>query len=588
VQCRRGSRGSALAAAVAVAVALVVLGLAGCGGRARSSTRATTTPSTTVQAAPAETVAPAADPDGALTLAVGPEPTDWNLHAAAGASPVLQEVLDPVWPSVWHTAPDGNLELDTAFVESATVTSLAPQTVVYRINPQAVWSDGVPITYRDFVYAWQSQSGSAEYRDVGGRPFVAAGTAGYSQIASVGEVGRDADEVRVVWSRPDPDWQALFATLVPAHVAQRIGFSNGFTDPVADDVSGGPFLIQSRSPGTSVTEVRNPRYWGTPAGLASVTFRFLADPAQVGPALAGDDVDAALLAPGADLAALRQTLGASAVVTAVASESFEDLTFDERNRWLGDPAIRQAISLAVDRPALLAATVGRDDPALTPLDNHLFVPGELGFQDDSGNLYDDAQDAKALTVLAGAGYDSTGGILTKDGQPVTLPLVVAGAPDGSTHGSAYGSAVAQMVVAELAGIGITVSVVSGAAGAAAGGGLAVQVVDDSPFLSTEDGRYQTVEAGTGGGLASGRGDDGFSDAAVDSLLAEASGTFDATARRVLYDRIDVLLWRDDADLPLFPLPVAVATSVTVAGLAPNPTPDGPTWNMADWSLPATP
>jgi len=38
--------------------------------------------------------------------------------------------------------------------------SLAPQKVVYTINPKAVWSDGTPITAADFIYAWQQQRGT--------------------------------------------------------------------------------------------------------------------------------------------------------------------------------------------------------------------------------------------------------------------------------------------------------------------------------------------------------------------------------------------------------------------------------------------
>ena len=73
--------------------------------------------------------------------------------------------------------------------ESATVTSSSPQTVVYKINPKAVWSDGTPITADDFIYNWQAQSGNPAYTDVGGKPYDAASTSGYNQIQSV--VGSD-------------------------------------------------------------------------------------------------------------------------------------------------------------------------------------------------------------------------------------------------------------------------------------------------------------------------------------------------------------------------------------------------------------
>ena len=36
--------------------------------------------------------------------------------------------------------------------------STKPETIVYTLNPKAVWSDGVPITAADFKYAWESSA----------------------------------------------------------------------------------------------------------------------------------------------------------------------------------------------------------------------------------------------------------------------------------------------------------------------------------------------------------------------------------------------------------------------------------------------
>ncbi len=42
---------------------------------------------------------------------------------------------------------------------SSEPVSLTPETIVYTLNPKAVWSDGVPITAADFEYAWELQRG---------------------------------------------------------------------------------------------------------------------------------------------------------------------------------------------------------------------------------------------------------------------------------------------------------------------------------------------------------------------------------------------------------------------------------------------
>ena len=52
-------------------------------------------------------------------------------------------------------------QVNTDLLESVEATSTSPLTIQYVINPKAVWSDGVPVTADDFIYAWQSQRATA-------------------------------------------------------------------------------------------------------------------------------------------------------------------------------------------------------------------------------------------------------------------------------------------------------------------------------------------------------------------------------------------------------------------------------------------
>ena len=154
---------------------------------------------------------------------------------------------------------------------SASVVKANPQTVVYQINPKAAWSDGVPISASDFIYAWQAQSGNPKFKDAGGKPFLPASSAGYNQIASV--TGSNGGKtVTVVYSKPYGDWQSLFSQanpLLPAHIAQKVGFDSGYASfSPSVDISGGPYMIQSYAKGEDLVEVRNPHYWARPARSA--------------------------------------------------------------------------------------------------------------------------------------------------------------------------------------------------------------------------------------------------------------------------------------------------------------------------------
>ena len=126
-----------------------------------------------------------------------------------------------------------------------------------------MWSDGVPVTADDFIYAWQSQRGDGV--DVDGRPDRWPRTLGYRDVA-VGDAEHSGKTVTVTFSTPFTDWRVLFDHMVPAHIAREVGWNHGFdTFNPAVDLSGGPAdgAVGVRFPAVLV---RNPQWWGTPAG----------------------------------------------------------------------------------------------------------------------------------------------------------------------------------------------------------------------------------------------------------------------------------------------------------------------------------
>ena len=164
---------------------------------------------------------------GSLSFALTHQPASFNLDTRKGHDLQAQLVMDRVWPQVFVIDAQGVPQLDTNFVKSAETGRLAPQTIVYQIDDRATWSDGVPITADDFIYNWEAQSGDPVYADVGGKPFDAASTAGYSQIESVTGSNR-GKTVTVVFKTPYGDWKSLFNNLIPAHIARTVGWNTGF------------------------------------------------------------------------------------------------------------------------------------------------------------------------------------------------------------------------------------------------------------------------------------------------------------------------------------------------------------------------
>ena len=82
---------------------------------------------------------------GEVTFTVTRDITNWNVTSALGNNAVVRTVTLPIVPSAFMVQPDFTLKMNTDLLESAELTSTDPQTVVYRIREDAVWSDGTEI-----------------------------------------------------------------------------------------------------------------------------------------------------------------------------------------------------------------------------------------------------------------------------------------------------------------------------------------------------------------------------------------------------------------------------------------------------------
>jgi peptide/nickel transport system substrate-binding protein len=479
-------------------------------------------------------------------------PSNWNVLASGGAGPALDQVAAQLWPSAFVVGPNYVATLNTALLTSASVVSESPQTVVYRIKPSAMWSDGVQITGQDFVYNWLAQSGQGGAADIGGRPFTPATTAGYSQISNVDVSASSPDVVTVHFSSPDPDWKSLFSYLMPAHVALRVGFDSGFNDPVADLVSGGPYVVQSYSPGGQLRLVRNPGFWGPPATALALDFDFVPYPPQMVAAVNTGQVDCASVpATPATLLPLMRNKALSVKVTSGAT--YLDLDFREGTDALASASRRQAIVGAIDRQGLTTALVGAVLPGAVPIASRFSIPGEPGY-------------------VAGGPSAVHAGPSSYRGPP--LQLVSGSDP--------YSAAAARFIAAELQAAGIRISLDTVASVSTVTAGTHWDMAIESRTLEPFPGPATDVYvAGNSTDV------DGVNSPVLTALVERAAATT-GTARAAVIAEIDRLAWQDEVDLPLFALPIDVACQSSVVNVAPNPAPLGPAYNAQLWGLAGSP
>jgi peptide/nickel transport system substrate-binding protein len=522
---------------------------------------------------------------GTLTFALDEDVAGFNPLLSGDTEFVLAEIQDQTLPRVFVVQPDLKPALDTNVVTSATVTKTNPQTIVYQINPKAVWSDGTPISATDFIYNWQAQSGLPQYKDVGGKAFLPAGTSGYNQIKSV--TGSNGGKtVTVVMGKPYGDWQSMFSQtnpLMPAHTAEKVGFNTGFQNfGPASQVSGGPYEIQSYSKGEDLVEVRNPRWWGTPGTLSKIVYRFILSDSQQPPAVQNGEVNMVnpVLADIPFLDAVKSI--PNFTVNVQPSLEFQHLDFNESNPYLALSSVRHAIAYGTNRQEMVSRIVTPLTTRIQPLQNRVYMPTESGFTDTSNGqgAFDPAK-AKQLLQSAGMTMGSDGYFHPNSGpekgQDFTLSI-------STTSGVEVRSEIEQLFQADMKAIGVKINIQNYTANTlfgTIGPKSEFQIIEFAWVISPFKSANQSIYCSYTSALCADNWDH-YADPKVDSLFDQALTTIDPATATTLYNQVDAQLWNDMATLPLFQDPDLFGWSSNYGNIIPNTSNVGIPWNASAW------
>ncbi|MGH9045603.1 MAG: ABC transporter substrate-binding protein, partial [Acidimicrobiales bacterium] len=533
-----------------------------------------------------------------------------NPNSVDGDTEATRLVLSAVLPSAFQIDYEGSSVYDSALIVSAELQSDNPQTVVYTINPKAVWSDGVPITASDFIYAWHEQRALQP-----GQPGDSVvSTAGYDDIFSMTPSHRGR-MLTVVFSTPYGDWQRLFNDLLPAHVLAKKGWDPHCTtvDP-AIDLSGGPFEIGSVAP-DSVVLVRNPRWWGSPAKADRIVIRFATSSTQLSTWLARGVVD--VVAPSyfdpAFLAAVSSIQSTKSSVGI--SDTFLEMEFSMDGALTSQTAIRQGIAYGIDRQELVDKVVGSLDAAIAPSSSHLYSQAQSAYPSSPVPVPANAtttptsttttttvpQSTTTTTPITSKTFPLTADplaqarALTSAGYsrnlygtwigPSNHPLSIRLGFDGS---DGWAAQTADLVAAQLDAEGISVDAVEEPDAAATGEALSQATTDiailplpATPYVSQTASWYTPLLDQPG--QAGDRDSSGYVSTYVDDLFQSASTDLDPALAAPTYAEIDQRLWTDMVALPLFAEPDALAFSDYVTGMALGPYRSGLLSSVLDWA-----
>ncbi|MFT3900608.1 MAG: ABC transporter family substrate-binding protein [Gordonia sp. (in: high G+C Gram-positive bacteria)] len=293
----------------------------------------------------------------------------FNPHLAADQSPVTTAVGTLTLPSAFEPVEgDAGLEwrLSESLLTSAEVTSTAPFTVTYKIQTNAQWSDGLPITGDDFIYLWQQMS----------RQPNAVAPAGYRLIDSV-QTGAGGKSVTVAFAREYPQWRELFRSLLPSHVlrAQPSGFQTGMDS--GKPVSGGPFSIVRIDPARDELRlVRNDRFWREPAKLDQIVFRRPGTQSQTVQSIRTGDSALGVVSAGPAQEQLFESVPATVARRNLVARVL-DVHVNTRSAAMRQQPVRAAILAMINGDLVRAASAGDDDVA--PFSNTVYSPSDPGY-----------------------------------------------------------------------------------------------------------------------------------------------------------------------------------------------------------------
>lgn len=221
---------------------------------------------------------------GVLRWAVDTLPDTLNTFQA-DADATTNRIAGAVLPQLFTLDEKGRPVANPDYLEKAAVVEREPkQVVLYKLNQQAVWSDGREIGAADFVAQWRALNGKDS-------AYWTARNAGYDRIEKI-ERGKTDLEVKVTFAKPYTDWRSLFTPLYPKQVT---GTPDSFNEGARGTlkVTAGPFNLGAIDKKTGTAALtRNARWWGRPAKLDTLVMTAVPR-AQRPAALAAGKVDLA-------------------------------------------------------------------------------------------------------------------------------------------------------------------------------------------------------------------------------------------------------------------------------------------------------
>lgn len=346
------------------------------------------------------------NPDFGSTLNRGlnadPESLDPQLSSSTQSSTVLYDLREGL------VTRDRNGRLAPGAAKEW-IVSADGKTYTFNLRSNLKWSNGEELDSRDFVYAFrrlvdpQTASPHAHMLSqvIGAEEIIA----GISNPDSLGVLAVDKDTLKIELASPVPYFLQVLShsSLVPIYIDRSAGKVSRISGLTA--ITNGAYRLVGHEINSSLTLVKNLFYWGSEnTKIERVIYHVIGQEAE----------------------ANRYRAGEIDITDSVSEVAFQMFQEDRRNElhvspMLGvyyyglnvtkppfkdHPAIRTALSLAIDRNVLVKSVIGRGEiPAYG-----LVPQGVTGYESPDfrySNISQEARNEIARGILRDAGYSDS-------------------------------------------------------------------------------------------------------------------------------------------------------------------------------------
>lgn len=281
-----------------------------------------------------------------------------------------------------------------------------------ELESEARWSDGAPITARDVVFTWQVQT-SPEVAWLYGsaKDFI-------ETVEAIAE-----HTVRVTFTHRYP-YQLMDLNdgpIIPAHAWEDIPFASWADIDWKDHfIAGGPFTFAGHTPQQEITLERNPSFFKAPLPrLDRLVFRIVPSEGGLMTQLLAGEIDFVSSVSPTEIGRVRARSDLEMVI--YDNRSYTHVCWNTRKPSLADPAVRTALTTAIDRQTIIDVVYeGFGRVSVGPILSTFWA-----FNGGLAPLPFDPSAARVLLAEAGWNDSDGDGLVDRDGTPLVIEMLAA-------------------------------------------------------------------------------------------------------------------------------------------------------------------